>query len=83
MEYCSFTANVCGIKFYSGLQELHPMMHVRLIREPSNHVDSNAVIVKTRNGRTLGHVERKLLLFLLHSWIGWLNLLSNGDVVLQ
>ncbi len=46
-EYCSIHANVTGIKFYPGLLELHPMMHVRLRREEFNPFDSRAVVVIT------------------------------------
>ena len=36
------------------------MMPVRLVREPSNHVDSNAITVHTSSGRILGHVEKRI-----------------------
>jgi phosphohistidine swiveling domain-containing protein len=36
------------------------MMHVRMRREPSNHVDSNAVLIVNKNGNILGHLERKV-----------------------
>ena len=46
-EYCSFSASVTGIKFYSGLCELQPFMYVTLRRELHNLVDSNAILVIT------------------------------------
>ncbi len=58
-EYCSIHANVTGIKFYPGLLELHPMMHVRLRREEFNPFDSRAVVVITGSGNILGHLEWK------------------------
>ena len=58
-EYCSFHVNVTGIKFYPGLPELYPMMHVRLRREEFNHFDNNAIVVITTSGSILGHLERK------------------------
>ena len=58
-EYCSFHANVTGIKFYSGINELHPMMHARLGREELNPFDSKSVLVFTFSGNVLGHLEKK------------------------
>ena len=58
-EYCSMYANVTGIKFYHGVQELHPFLHVRVKREAFNPYDRNAVEVIAPSGSTLGHLERK------------------------
>ena len=46
-----------GIRFYSGFPELQPMLHVSLWREPSNIVDSNAILVI---GKILGHIEKEV-----------------------
>ena len=59
VEYSSIFATVAGIKFYSGLQHLHPMMHVVLRREPNNVKDRNAYIVATKAGVILGHLDRR------------------------
>ena len=59
-EYCSILANIMGIRFYSGFPELQPMLHVILRREPSNIVDSNAILVITKSGKILGHIEKKI-----------------------
>ena len=45
VEYCSFTAKVMGIKFYTGLGKLHSMMNVRVKREFGNVHDANAALV--------------------------------------
>ena len=49
-----------GVKFYDGVSELHPLMHVRLRRDCSNPADLNAVQVRTKAGKVLGHLERKV-----------------------
>ena len=59
-EYCSFSVSVTGIKFYSELRELQPFMYVTLRRGLHNLVDSNAVLVITKTGAKLGHVESKI-----------------------
>ena len=58
-EYCSCLAMVKGIKFYSGLANLHAMMNVRLKREPGNVYDSSAILVILKSGEILGHLEEK------------------------
>jgi hypothetical protein len=58
-EYCSLSCNVVGVKFYDGINELHSLMHARLFREPSNPKDCNAVFVKTKSMKILGHLEAK------------------------
>ena len=40
------------------------MMHVRLVRERSNLHDDKAVLVKTKSGETLGHLEKKVAIVL-------------------
>ena len=59
VEYCSFTAKVMGIKFYTGLGKLHSMMNVRIKREFGNVHDANAILVQLKSGEMLGHLEQK------------------------
>lgn len=59
IEYCSFTAKVMGIKFYTGLGKLHSMMNVCVTREFGNVHDVNAILVQLKSGETLGHLEKK------------------------
>ena len=47
-ELIYLTANVRGIKFYDGYEELlssNGFLHVRLVKEPNNPHDCNAVLV--------------------------------------
>ena len=57
--FCSFGANVTGIKFYSGWHQLHPMMQVAFARGPENIYDKNSIVVLTYDTKTeQGHLER-------------------------
>ena len=49
VEYCSFTANIMGIKFYEGLAKLHSMMNVQVKRESGNVHDANAIVVQLKS----------------------------------
>ena len=59
--FCSFSANVTGIKFYDGWRDLHSMMRVTFRREYDNIHDNNAIVVLTYDmydNKELGHLER-------------------------
>ena len=56
--FCSFSANVTGIKFYNAWRDLHSMMRVTFRREYHNIHDSNAIVVLTYDNKELGHLER-------------------------
>lgn len=60
VECYSILTDAMGVKFYEGLAELHPLKHVRLCREPDNSFDSNSILVKTKSGKVLGHVAKKV-----------------------
>ena len=69
MEYsslfCSFAANVTGIKFYPGRRQLHSMMQVAFEREPENVYDPNSIVVLTSDTNAkLGHLERSVAIAL-------------------
>lgn len=54
-----YSCHVAGWRFYQGeeiLRELAPGSTVRLVREPANQHDANAVAVYSESGRKLGYV---------------------------
>ena len=61
-ELLYITANVQGIKFYDGYDELmssNGFLHVRLVEESNNPHDSNAILVVSYySGKIVGHLER-------------------------
>ncbi len=56
-EYCSISANVTGVKFNPGIEELHSTVHVKLAKNPK---DENSILTITQSGQVLGHLERKV-----------------------
>ncbi|KAH7915183.1 SNF2 family N-terminal domain-containing protein [Hygrophoropsis aurantiaca] len=54
--YCMMDTNVVGIQYYKGL--VGPGEEVRLIREPHNQYDRNAIQVKNIGGMQVGHIPR-------------------------
>ena len=66
--YCSFSANVVGIKFYPGIKYLKSIVPVYLCREPDNIHDSDAVMAYIDIGESrssmptiaLGHLEKNV-----------------------
>ena len=59
--YCSFQANITGIKFYPGYHCLKSCVPVRLHREPGNVHDGDAVMAYIESGSKyveLGHLEK-------------------------
>ena len=59
--FCSFEANVEGIKFYEGHLRLQSLMRVVLVRDLGNTHDCSAVAVKLvrpYGNALLGHLER-------------------------
>ena len=53
--FCSFSANVTGIKFYDAWRDLHSMMRVTFRREYHNIHDS------IYDNKELGHLERPVV----------------------
>lgn len=50
-----------GTKYHRGhLEGITQQDSVRLIREPNNTFDSNAIQVRLQNGETLGYIAREL-----------------------
>ena len=47
-----------GMKFHSGFRDITIGDSVKLVREPGNPYDSNAVRVDTMSGTTVGHIQR-------------------------
>ena len=61
--YCSFQANVTGIKFYPGYHCLKSCVPVHLHREPGNVHDGDAIMAYIESGSkyvALGHIEKKV-----------------------
>ena len=62
-ELVSFSANVKGIKFYPGYEDLRAsggFLNVDLVREKHNPHDANSILVvsKTQTPKIIGHLER-------------------------
>ncbi|EIN11511.1 hypothetical protein PUNSTDRAFT_111629 [Punctularia strigosozonata HHB-11173 SS5] len=56
--YCQMKTNVVGIQYYDGL--VGPGEQVRLVREPSNKYDRNAIKVCNIAGAQIGHLPRQV-----------------------
>lgn len=52
---CTGTAQIVGLRYYTGVA--HPGEYVRLVREPRNPYDRNAVRVDNIHGEQVGHVK--------------------------
>ncbi|KDQ57760.1 hypothetical protein JAAARDRAFT_35442 [Jaapia argillacea MUCL 33604] len=60
--YCTMTSNVVGVQYYKGL--VGPGEEVRLIREPQNRYDRNAIQVKNIGQTQVGHLPRTVAIHL-------------------
>ncbi|KIJ19024.1 hypothetical protein PAXINDRAFT_97103, partial [Paxillus involutus ATCC 200175] len=56
--YCVTSASIVGVQYYKGL--VGPGEEVRLIREPHNKYDRNAIQVKNIGGTQVGHIPRNI-----------------------
>ena len=56
-HFGTVSCRVVGIRYYVG--KCHPGEFVRLVREPSNPYDSNAVRVDNLRGEKVGHIKRE------------------------
>ncbi|KAI0266685.1 SNF2 family N-terminal domain-containing protein [Gloeopeniophorella convolvens] len=56
--YCTMTSNVVGIQYYKGLVDAGEQ--VRLIREPQNRYDRNAIAVQNIGRAQVGHIPRQI-----------------------
>ncbi|KIK94979.1 hypothetical protein PAXRUDRAFT_141720 [Paxillus rubicundulus Ve08.2h10] len=56
--YCVTRASIVGVQYYQGL--VGPGEEVRLIREPHNQYDRNAIQVKNIGGTQVGHIPRNI-----------------------
>ncbi|KZT00465.1 uncharacterized protein LAESUDRAFT_553779 [Laetiporus sulphureus 93-53] len=54
--YCTLKTSIVGVQYYKGL--VGPGEQVRLVREPNNKYDRNAIQVKNIGGTQVGHVPR-------------------------
>ena len=55
--FCSFSANVTGIKFYNAWRDLRSMMRVTFRRE---YDENNVIVILTYDTKELGHLERSV-----------------------
>ncbi|KAH9961307.1 SNF2 family N-terminal domain-containing protein [Russula dissimulans] len=55
--YCTLSSNVVGIQYYKGLVDAGEQ--VRLIREPNNKYDRNAIAVQNIGRTQVGHIPRQ------------------------
>ncbi|KAI0305630.1 SNF2 family N-terminal domain-containing protein [Multifurca ochricompacta] len=55
--YCTLSSNVVGVQYYKGLVDAGEQ--VRLIREPHNRYDRNAIAVQNINRTQVGHIPRQ------------------------
>ncbi|KAI0256048.1 SNF2 family N-terminal domain-containing protein [Lactifluus subvellereus] len=56
--YCTVSSNVVGIQYYKGLVDTGEQ--VRLIREPQNKYDRNAIAVQNIGRTQVGHIPRQI-----------------------
>ncbi|KAG0704509.1 SNF2 family N-terminal domain-containing protein [Suillus ampliporus] len=55
--YCTMSSSVVGVQYYKGL--VGPGEEVRLVREPHNKYDRNAIQVKNIGGTQVGHIPKQ------------------------
>ncbi|KAG1777727.1 SNF2 family N-terminal domain-containing protein [Suillus placidus] len=55
--YCNLSSSIVGVQYYKGL--VGPGEEVRLVREPQNQYDRNAIEVKNIGGTKVGHVPKQ------------------------
>ncbi|KAG2362277.1 SNF2 family N-terminal domain-containing protein [Suillus spraguei] len=55
--YCTLSSSIVGVQYYNGL--VGPGEEVRLVREPQNKYDRNAIEVKNIGGTKVGHVPKQ------------------------
>ncbi|KAG1752940.1 SNF2 family N-terminal domain-containing protein [Suillus lakei] len=55
--YCSLNSSIVGVQYYGGL--VGPGEEVRLLREPNNRYDRNAIEVQNIGGAKVGHVPKQ------------------------
>ncbi|KAG1766956.1 SNF2 family N-terminal domain-containing protein [Suillus occidentalis] len=55
--YCTLKTSIVGVQYYKGL--VGPGEEVRLVREPQNQYDRNAIEVKNIGGTKVGHVPKQ------------------------
>ena len=63
MSYDSIRTKVVGSTFGDGQEIIRTLKEgerLLLIPEPENPVDSNAILVKTLDGRKIGHIQKEL-----------------------
>ncbi|KAI9572249.1 SNF2 family N-terminal domain-containing protein [Boletus coccyginus] len=56
--YCVMKTSIVGIQYYEGL--VAPGEQVRLVRQPQNPYDRNAIQVKNIGGDQVGHIPRNV-----------------------
>ncbi|KAI0298566.1 SNF2 family N-terminal domain-containing protein [Russula brevipes] len=56
--FCTASSNVVGIQYYKGLVDAGEQ--VRLIREPNNRYDRNAIAVQNIGRMQVGHIPRQM-----------------------
>ncbi|KAG2129835.1 SNF2 family N-terminal domain-containing protein [Suillus bovinus] len=54
--YCTLNSSIVGVQYYKGL--VGPGEEVRLVREPQNQYDRNAIEVRNIGGTKVGHVPK-------------------------
>ncbi|KAG2126297.1 SNF2 family N-terminal domain-containing protein [Suillus clintonianus] len=55
--YCTLSSSIVGVQYYKGL--VGPGEEVRLVREPQNKYDRNAIEVQNIGGTKVGHVPKQ------------------------
>ncbi|KAG1890243.1 SNF2 family N-terminal domain-containing protein [Suillus subluteus] len=55
--YCTLSSSIVGVQYYNGL--VGPGEEVRLVRDPQNKYDRNAIEVKNIGGTKVGHVPKQ------------------------
>lgn len=55
--YCTLRTSIVGVQYYKGL--VGPGEEVRLVREPQNQYDRNAIEVRNIGGTKVGHLPKQ------------------------
>ena len=74
----SIKCQIVGIRYYRG--EAHPGEYVKLVREPSNPYDRNAIRVENLSGEKVGHVKKEQAAALTPIMDGGLDVKLDGTI---
>lgn len=74
----SIKCQIVGIRYYRG--EAHPGEYVKLVREPNNPYDRNAIRVENLSGEKVGHIKKEQAAALTPIMDGSLDVKLDGTI---